>query len=141
MALDALGDLNWLAVIVATIAFFALGAIWYAPAVFGDAWMRSSGFQMPEGEKPGASFYIGPFITCLIATIAIGMLAAATGSDTVGEGIVLGVVAGFGIAASALFVTGYFDPQKPEPMVWVAIVSGYQLVGLTLAAVILSLWT
>jgi uncharacterized protein DUF1761 len=138
---DVLGDLNWLAVAVAAIVYFALGAIWYAPPVFGKAWMRASNFQMPEGETPGAAFYIGPFITCLIGTIAVAMITAATGSETVGEGIAVGLVVGLGIAGSALFVTGYFDPQKPEPIVWVAVVTGYHLVGLTLAAVILAIWT
>jgi hypothetical protein len=139
MSFDVLGDLNWLAVIVATIAYFALGALWYAPPVFGDLWMRSGGIQVPE--QPQAAFYIIPFLTCLLATIAVGMLAAATASDTAGEGIVLGLVTGVGIALTSLFVTGFFDPQKPQPMVWVAAVSGYHLVGLVIAGVILTIWT
>jgi hypothetical protein len=141
MTFDVLGDLNWLAVLVATIAYFALGALWYAPPVFGKAWMRASNIQMPEGESPGPAIYIVPFVTCLIATIAIAMLAVATGSESIGEGIVLGVVGGLGLAGASLLVTGYFDPNKPEPMTWVAVVAGYHLVGLTLAAVIVSLWT
>jgi hypothetical protein len=139
MSFDVLGDLNWLAVIVATLAYFALGAVWYAPPVFGNLWMRSGGFQVPE--QPQAAFYIIPFLTCLLATIAVGMLAAATASDTAGEGIVLGLVTGVGIALTSLFVTGFFDPQKPQPMVWVAVVSGYHLVGLVIAAVTLTIWT
>ena len=139
MSFDVLGDLNWLAVIVAAIAYFALGALWYAPPVFGDLWMRSGGIQVPE--QPQAAFYIIPFLTCLLATIAVGMLAAATASDTAAEGIVLGLVTGVGIALTSLFVTGFFDPQKPQPMVWVAVVSGYHLVGLVIAAVILTIWT
>ena len=139
MSFDVLGDLNWLAVIVATIAYFALGAIWYAPAVFGNTWMRAGGFEVPE--QPQAAFYVVPFLTCLLATIVVGMLAFATGSDTLGEGIVLGLLTGVGIAFSALLVTGFFDPQKPQAMVWVAIVSGYHVVGLVIAASILAAWT
>ncbi len=60
MTLDVLGDLNWLAVLVAAIAFFALGAVWYAQPVFGKAWTRASNFQLPEGDTLGASFYIEP---------------------------------------------------------------------------------
>lgn len=139
MSFDALGDLNWLAVIVATIAYFGLGAVWYAPQVFGDLWMRSGGIQAPE--QPQAAFYVIPFLTCLFGTIAVGMLASATASDTVGEGIVLGLVTGAGIAFSALFVTGFFDPQKPQAMVWVAVVGGYHVVGLLIDAIILAIWT
>jgi len=139
MSLDVLGDLNWLAVIAATVAYFALGAVWYAPAVFGNLWMRSGGIQVPEQTQ--ASMYAIPFFTCLLASIAVGMLAAATNSDMAGEGIVLGLVTGVGIAFSALFVTGFFDPQKPQAMVWVSVVGGYHIVGLVIAGVILSIWT
>jgi iron(III) transport system permease protein len=83
MSLDALGDLNWLAVIVAAVAFFGLGAIWYAPPVFGRAWARSAGVELPEGEQPGAAFYIGPFATCLVSTIATALA------------IIIGVIAAF----------------------------------------------
>jgi hypothetical protein len=29
VSFDVLGDLNWLAVIVAALAYFAMGAVWY----------------------------------------------------------------------------------------------------------------
>jgi hypothetical protein len=141
MKLDVLGDLNWFAVIVAGLAYYALGAVWFTPATFGRAWQRSMGWEMSAEQRPGAAFYIGPLITCLIGAIAVGMLAEATGSNTFGEGIVLGLVAGLGIAGTVLFVTGVFDPKKPEPMTWVAIAGGYHLVGLLIAPVIVSVWT
>jgi hypothetical protein len=141
MKFGVLGDLNWLAVIVSGLAYYALGAVWFTPATFGKAWQRSIGWEMSAEQRPGASFYIGPLITCLIAAIALGMLAEATGSDTFGEGLVLGLVAGLGIAGTVLFVTGVFDPKKPEPMTWVAISGGYHLVGMVIASIILSVWT
>jgi len=39
MSFDVSSDVNYLAAIVAAIAWFALGAIWYMPAVMGRAWM------------------------------------------------------------------------------------------------------
>jgi hypothetical protein len=68
------------------------------------------------------------------------MLALATTSDTIGEAIALGLVIGLGIAAAVAFVAGMFDPHKPQPLVWFVIFGGYQLVGLLIAAVIVSLW-
>lgn len=35
MSFDVLGDVNWLAVIVAAAAYFALGGLWYGQPVFG----------------------------------------------------------------------------------------------------------
>ncbi|HZK52309.1 MAG TPA: hypothetical protein VFD47_12190 [Actinomycetota bacterium] len=71
----------------------------------------------------------------------LNWLAVIVATDTVAEGIVLGLVTGVGIALSALFVTGFFDPQKPQAAVWVAVVSGYHVVGLVIAAIILAIWT
>ena len=140
MSFSVLGHLNWGAVIVSAVAYFALGALWYAPQVFGKAWQRSMGWEMPEGERPGPAFYIGPFITCLLATIAVAMIARSTGSHTFGQGIVLGLVAGIGISGAVLAVIGLFDRTKPEPKTWAAISVGYHLVGILIAAVIVSVW-
>jgi hypothetical protein len=141
MGFDVLGDLNWLAVIVATIAYFALGALWFADATLGKAWVRSMGWDRPADFRPGSAFYIGPFVTCLIATIAVAMLAKATGSDTFAEGIVLGLVVGVGISAAVLFVTGIFDPKRAQPLTWFLIAGGYHLVGLLISSVVVSVWT
>jgi uncharacterized protein DUF1761 len=140
MSFDVLGDLNWLAFIVAAIAYFAIGAIWFANGVFGKAWQRAGGLQTPEGQRPGPAYIIGPAITCLIATLALAMLAEATGTTKFGQGIVLGLVTGVGIAAPIVAVTGLFDPRKPNPQTWLFISAGYHVVGLLVASVILAVW-
>ena len=140
MAFDTLGDLNWLAVLVAAIAYFVLGASWYIPPVFGTAWMRAAGTEMPEGQRPGPAIYLAPLITCLVASIATAMLAAATGSGTFSEGLVLGLVVGVGYAVTSAALGAIFD-QKPEPALWFLITAGYHLLGLLIVAVIVSVWT
>ena len=39
-ASDTLAHLNWLAVLLATLAGFATGGLWYGP-LFGKAWMKA----------------------------------------------------------------------------------------------------
>ncbi|MBA2477409.1 MAG: DUF1761 domain-containing protein [Sporichthyaceae bacterium] len=141
MTFDVLGDLNWLAVLVAGVAFFALGGLWYSNLMFGKQWSLAVGWEAPEGERPPVSLYLMPLATCLVSAVGLAMLAVATTSDTVGEGVVLGLVTGIALAASALVVTGFFDPKKPRPMVWVAITSGYHVVGFVVVATIVSAWT
>lgn len=141
MDLGLLGQLNWLAVLAATLAYFVLGGVWFIPKVFGDAWMRSIGWEPSEDDMPGAAVYLGPLVTCFVATVATALLARATGASGIGEGLVLGLVTGVGIAGTVLFVTGYFDPKKPKPMVWFAIMASYHLLGLVIAAVIVTAWT
>lgn len=139
--LGHLGVLNWLAIAVATLAYFALGGVWFLPGMFGKAWSRSMGWDMPEGaEGPGAAIYIGPLLTSLVASIALALLAEATRADGAGDGLILGLVVGLGIAGSVLLLTAVFDPKKPEPRTWFAITGGYHIAGLTLASVIISAW-
>lgn len=139
MSFDSLGDLNWLAVVVATIAYFVLGALWYAPPVFGNAWMRAAGLSM-EGDGPGPAIYIAPFIGSLVAVIATGMLTLATASDTASEGFTLGLVLAIGFAVTLIGVTAVFESTKPNAATWAMITAGYHSVGLVVAAVILAAW-
>lgn len=138
MSFETLGDLNWLAVLVATAAYFALGGIWYARPVFGGAWQRAGGIEVPEGT-PSAKYYVGPLITCFVMTVATAMLAFSTASSTVGEGLVLGIVVGVGYALMLSILGGLFE-NRPEPWTYVAIGGGYHVVGLLIVGVIVSIW-
>lgn len=140
MTLDVIGDLNWLAVVVAAVAYFALGALWYAEPVFGKAWMRALDWQPPPDYKPGPMLYVVPAITCLISAIAIATIAAASATDTLVEGVVLGLVAGIGLACAAVFVVAFFDPKKSHAMTYAAITGGYHVVGLLIASIIVAAW-
>src|SRR5665647_3170398 len=40
---QALGDVNWWAVLAAAVSSFAVGALWYGRALFGKSWMRLAG--------------------------------------------------------------------------------------------------
>jgi hypothetical protein len=140
MSFSVLGDLNWFAVIVATIVYFGLGGLWYAEFLFGKAWQKAMGWDGNAPEGAGAGIYAVPLVTCFVATLATAMLAAATSTDTLGEGIVLAIVVGIGLSASVLAVTGMFDSTKPAAMTTVAISAGYHFVGILLASVILALW-
>ena len=141
MSFSVLGDLNWFAVILATIVYFGLGGLWYAEFLFGKAWQKAMGWDGNAPDGGGVGIYIFPLATCFVATVATAMLAKATGTDTVGEAIVLAIVVGIGVAAAVLTVTGVFDATKPSAMTTVAISAGYHFVGLLLASIILSLWT
>jgi hypothetical protein len=139
MSFDALGELNWLAVIVATLAYWIIGAIWYAPPVFGRSWARAGGIEIPEGRRPDPKTIVGPLATAFIATIATAMLAFATASNTVGEGLALGLVVGIGYAVTLTALGALFD-QKPDPMGWAIINSGYHIVALLVVGILVSVW-
>jgi hypothetical protein len=84
--------------------------------------------------------YVVPLLAYLVMAIAVGLLALATGSDTLGEGIVLGLVLAVGLTLMHTLVDATFDPNKPEPRTWFAINGGYHGLGLLIASVIVSAW-
>jgi Protein of unknown function (DUF1761) len=140
MSFDVLDDLNWLAVVVATAIYYGLAAPWFADPLFGRAWRQSIGWKKEAGERLGPRYYLGPVLTCLVAVIAVAMLSEATGSNSLGEGLVLGLVVAVGIVCTVLFVTGALDPQRPSPAVWFAITGGYHVIGLVTASLLIAVW-
>jgi len=136
-----LGQLNWLAVVVGALVYFALGALWYSPMFLGKAWQRSIGWdesRTPPEQSPMT--YIVPLLAYVVMAVAVGLLAAATGTDELGEGIVLGLVLGIGLSLAHTFVDASFDPNKPQPYTWFAINGTYHALGLLIVAVVIALW-
>ena len=132
---SALATINWLAVIVAAISTFALGALWYGPIV-GKAWMAAS--TMTE-EKAASSNMPRTFgLAFLLQLITASALAMFIGPDA---GLSFGVFAGF--MAGALFVSTaigvvYLFEQRSFAL-W-GIDAGYQILAFTLMGAILGAW-
>lgn len=140
MSFSVLGDLNWLAVIVATLVYFGVGALWFSEVAFAKQWRRSLGIQATPGQRPSAGLLLAPLLQALVSVIAVAMLAKATGTDTIGEALVLWIVTGVGIAGAILAVTAVFETNKPDRVTWGLISAGYHVVGLLIATVIVSVW-
>lgn len=69
-----------------------------------------------------------------------GAAAAATGTDTLGEGAILGLVVGVSYALVVTATDAVFDPDKPKPWTWFAISGAYHVVSLVLVGMILGAW-
>jgi hypothetical protein len=136
-----LGSVNWLAVVIATAVYFALGAVWFAPTTpIGRAWMKAAAYESPtSGTASTNLFYVIPAVTCLVMVIALALLAAAVGVEGVGEGLTLGLVVGIGFAVPLLLTTAAFEFQKPQPFTWGLIDASYHAVGLAIAGAIIGL--
>jgi Protein of unknown function (DUF1761) len=135
-----LGSLNWVAVIVGAVVYFAIGAVWFTPQVFGKPWMAAIGWDesRPRPEMNPIS-YVGPAVFYLVSAIATGLLAKATGTDTLTEGIVLGLIVGIGYALVVTATDAVFDPNKPKPWNWFAISGAYHVVSLAIVGAIFGL--
>jgi Protein of unknown function (DUF1761) len=134
---DYFGDLNWLAVIVAALAYFVIGAVWYSNALFAKQYRAALGITEGAGTPP-ASLLIINFVGWLVAAIALGLVSIGIGADSAGDGAVLGLVVGVGFVLSHLVVTLAFD-TRGYALAWI---SGlYYVIGFVVMGTILAVWT
>jgi hypothetical protein len=130
--------INWLAVIVATISAFALGALWYSPMLFGKAWMAANGFSeegLAEGFNPAKVYGISFVFTLVMALNLAGFLA---GHDPDAlRGIAMGFHAGFGWIVMGLGVIAMFERRS---LGYILINGGYMTAAMLLMGAILGAW-
>jgi Protein of unknown function (DUF1761) len=137
MLLDGLGDVNYLAVLVAALAYFAFGAIYFARPVMGNAWMRAAKLEIPEGYRPNPAMFLLTFIAYFVAAAALALIARAIGADSVSDGIVLGVVAGVAFALTTIVGTAVYEMKGAAYM---AIHALYGIIGYGLMGTIVTIW-
>lgn len=138
MSFDVLDDVNFLAAIVAAAAWFVAGAVWYS--ALGKVWASAGGIEMPaEGFRPNPVIFAGTFVAYLVTSIAMAMLARATGSDDLGDGVVLGVVTGIGFAMALIAVGTIYD-RKPKPAAWFAVNGVFNLLAFMIVGAIVAAW-
>ena len=129
----------WLQIIVAGVVYFAIGAVWYAPPVFGKYWQAAHKIEMTEESKKKMPMLFG-------GTFVLGILMA------LGTAISLHVMQSPGTCMNGmkvgLFISGAFVAlpmginymyQGKSFKLWF-IDAGYHVVGLTLMGIILSVW-
>lgn len=139
MGIGMLGQLNWLAVIVATVVYFALGAVWYMPFTpMGRTWMSAIGFvQHPEGQRPSQAIYLAPLLGYLLTAIVLALLARALGANTLADGAYLGFILWLGFGLPYWTLASIFNPHAKRPITLVVVQSAYHLIGLLLAGAII----
>ena len=111
MILDLFGELNWLAIVVATIAWFAFSAIWYSIPPLSKAWAKAAGVDTSGEVPPLALLFIPTLIGYFITTVVIGLLVAGVGTETVSDGIILGVVLGIGFGMVGALVNQVYESK------------------------------
>jgi hypothetical protein len=131
--------INYWAVAVAAVAAFVVGAVWYTPLLFGQAYMRLRGIELgavadmglPVGEM------LGELARNLVIAFVLAYFVGRLGVVGWREALQLGLWVGTGIQAMLLLGT-----PLHENMPWqlYAIHAGDALVKTLLMAVILGVW-
>lgn len=140
MNTDFLNEINWLAVLVAGIAYWAIGALWYSKILFANKWLEYTKINPNDPEaKKGMGIMFGGSLVMMILTAA-GLAIIVNRMDLTGcwmSGIKLGAITGLLFACTAISIN-YFYEKKPAGLY---LINGcYALVGHIVAAIIICCW-
>ena len=129
-------SINWLAAIAAAVAAFALGGVWYSPALFAKPWMRASGMTEEKAKSGNMPVVFGvAFVWALLGALCFAAF--------LGPKPELGFATAAGFAAGLFWVAGSFGISyqfEHRPLSLLAINGGYHTLQFTLYGFILGLW-
>lgn len=118
------GDVSWLGVLIAAVAFFAIGGVYYGP-MFGDRWMDAAGITEEEARQSNLPLvFISTFVLELIAAVGLALVIGADATPV--EGLVNGLLLALLLVLPVLGVLSVFERKSTELF---ALNAGYNLLG------------
>ncbi len=134
------GQINWLAVLVAGVATFLLGGLWYS-ALFQKVWIRSQNLsdeqiaKMKADMNP-AKFFGGMIVAYLVLAVVMAILVQHLRVESVASGALLGLLVW--VAVAAVQMTGHLASNKSVAALLVD--AGVELIYLVGMGAILAAW-
>ncbi|MHC4975333.1 MAG: DUF1761 domain-containing protein [Planctomycetota bacterium] len=132
-------NLNWLAIVVATIAMFIIGGAWYG-AIFAKSWATLH--ELSEARVASATrrfpmnmgaILVGDFLRAIVLALLIGSLH----TSGIAHGLHLGFLVWLGFSLTYDVAWALSSSTTPKAFI---IDSSYRLVCLLVAGVILASW-
>ena len=133
-------EINYIAVVLATLSSMLVGAIWYTPKVFGNYWMKEAGVD------PGsAGSAVRPIIvTLLVSFITAWVLAGAAfisysfyGGSFFWNSVLTGVILWAGFTAARFITHDQFDRRTTGLTI---LNCAHELVTIVIMAIIIGVW-
>src|SRR3990167_8499158 len=115
-------DINLIAVLVAAVAMFVIGAVWYSPALFAKQWQSLVGLKEKDLRKGMATAFIASFLCYLVISYTLAYLFGLLGVESMVEGLTIAGVVVFGIATPLTLTNAVY--QQSRKKLW-AIDTGY----------------
>lgn len=134
-------EVNYWAVIIATLSTMLVGTIWYTPKVFGNYWMRMAKVDV-SGDRGAA---VGPILTTLVVSfISAWVLAIATqvawtalGGNYLLMAITTGLMLWAGFTAARFITHDAFEGRPPGLTI---LNIAHELVTVLVMALIIGVW-
>ena len=128
-------EVNWLAVVICAASSLVLGAIWYSPPLFANAWQRAAALSDEKASSGNMAMIFG--LAFLLSLIAAAVFAMFLGTQM---SLAAATAAGFSAGlcwVAASYGISYLFERRPLAL-WL-INGGYHTVQFTLFGLILGL--
>lgn len=134
-------EINYWAVLLATLSSMVVGSVWYTPKVFGNYWMKQANIT-PSGSTKDA---IRPILlTLIVSFITAWVLAGATylswdfyGGSFLLNALLTGVILWAGFTAARFITHDAFD-GRPAGLTVLNV--AHELVTIVIMALIIGIW-
>ena len=129
---------NYAAVVLAAIAYWILGGVWYA-VLFSKPWMALEHITDEQAKSMNPVLpYVITFVLNLLIAYALAQVCIWRNANTIGRGASVGVLLWIGFVGPITFTT-YMYEMRPKELF--AINEFYPLAGMVLMGAIIGAWT
>jgi hypothetical protein len=129
---------NYIAVVVAAVVYWLLGAVWYG-FLFSKAWMDLEHLSPERAASMNLVLtYLITFVLNLVIAFVLAQICAWRNANTAARGAALGILIWIGFIGPVTYTTYMYEAR---PVQLFAINQFYSLVGLALMGAILGAWT
>lgn len=116
---NVLGDINWIGVVLATLASTVLGGVWFA-ALVAKPYARALGRDPEQSVEMSGLAYGGPMLCTLFTVVASALLVEALDIKAMSDSIVFGLIVGIGYLAATMTNVA-INPNFPRPLAYAAV--------------------
>ena len=121
-------ELNLLEILAATVIGMVLGALWYSPILFGNAWMKCIG-KTPETLGNPTIAMTGSIFASLLTAVGISLIFSIVNTTDLSTAIGIGAILGLLIIFPALLSDSLFCGWGNQLLM---IQSGYRVISVFL---------
>lgn len=110
-------EINWIAVVLATVSSMVVGFIWYAKPVFGKLWIRLSGVDENNMGNGVAAIIVTVIVSFVTALVLAGSAAIAQhfyGGNFLLNTVVTSVILWAGFTAARFITHDAFDRRPAQ---------------------------
>jgi hypothetical protein len=131
-------EINWLAVVVATLATMVVGSLWYMPQAFGNWWMKAARIEKPaNGLAAIAVAIVAGFVTSWVLAGAAAIAHHFYGGSFLANSLVTALILWAGLTAVRIITHDTFE-NRPRKLTLLTI--SHELVTFLAVALIIGLF-